>query len=219
MKKFLPMLGWMVLLGFMITIALRWQINGWGSFAWLGFIIAISVIRAPYAKRNKINTITDRKSVGLERLLLTLVAIGGTFIPLIYLTTGISSFANYRLSDVAVIAGIVLMIPTLWLFWRSHIDLGRNWSVTVELREDHSLVTSGVYQRIRHPMYTALWLGFGLQPLFVQNWIAGFGGLIGFGLMYVLRVPYEEAMMREQFGAAYDNYCTRSGRLIPKFGK
>jgi len=41
---------------------------------------------------------------------------------------------------------------------RTHKDLGRNWSVTLEVREQHALVTNGVYSRVRHPMYSAFWL-------------------------------------------------------------
>ena len=55
-----------------------------------------------------------------------------------------------------------------------------------------------------------------MQPLLDHNWIAGFSAPIAFGIMYVIRVPYEEAMMRQKFGSAYDEYCERSGRLVPK---
>lgn len=217
MKRVFPILGWMIAITFMIGVVLRWQINGWASLGWLALIISISVIRAPHSKRNKSNVITEKKSVSVERVLLALVAIGGTFIPLIHLATGMLSFANYRLPDWAAIIGFILIVPTLWLFWRSHTDLGQNWSVTVEAREGHTLITNGVYGRIRHPMYTAIWMGFLLQPLFVQNWVAGFTGILSFGLMYLLRVPYEENMMREQFGESYEAYCSRTGRLLPKF--
>ncbi|MEM6899511.1 MAG: protein-S-isoprenylcysteine O-methyltransferase [Pseudomonadota bacterium] len=217
MKQALPILGWMIAVTFMIGVVLRWQINGWASLGWLAFIILISVIRAPHSKRNKSNVIIEKKSVSVERVLLALVAIGGTFIPLIHLATGVLSFANYRVPDWAAITGFILIAPTLWLFWRSHTDLGQNWSVTVEAREGHTLITKGVYGRIRHPMYTAIWMGFLLQPLFVQNWVAGFTGVLSFGLMYLVRVPYEESMMREQFGESYEAYCSRTGRLLPKF--
>lgn len=194
----------------------RWPVNGWGSLVWVASMILIAVIRSPYAGRARANTITDKRAVMAERFLLALVAIGGTFLPLVHLASGAFSFANYSLPDWAVIAGALLLIPGFWLFWRSHADLGRNWSVTTELRKEHTLVTSGVYKRIRHPMYSALWLIFLTQPLFVHNWIAGFSGPLAFAFMYFVRVPYEEAMMRERFGEEYDAYCKRSGRLWPQ---
>ncbi|NOT29051.1 MAG: isoprenylcysteine carboxylmethyltransferase family protein [Planctomycetes bacterium] len=54
---------------------------------------------------------------------------------------------------------------------RSHADLGTNWSITLEVREQHTLVTRGVYARVRHPMYTALLLYALGQWLVVPNWL------------------------------------------------
>ena len=198
------------------AVCWRWQTNGWGSLAWLASIILMVIIRTPFARQAAGNTIVETRAVTTERVLLTLVAIGGTFLPLLQLATGVLSIANYRVPDWVPFVGLALLVPGLWLFWRSHADLGRNWSVTTELREDHSLTTTGVYSRIRHPMYTAIWILFAAQPFFVHNWLAGWGGLMSFALLYFVRVTYEEAMMRERFGAAYDDYCRRTGRLLPK---
>ncbi|PIE06360.1 MAG: hypothetical protein CSA74_12935 [Rhodobacterales bacterium] len=104
----------------------------------------------------------------------------------------------------------------MWLFWRSHVDLGGNWSYLLELREGHQLVTHGLYARIRHPMYAAFLL-FGLtQALLINNWIAGPSGLISIAILFGPRMLHEEAMMRDRFGAEYDAYCARTPRLIPR---
>lgn len=198
------------------AVVWRWRVNGWGSFGWLATIVLISVIRAPFAKQTATNTITETREARLERALLALVAIGGTFLPLLQLATGVLSFANYSLPSWATFIGVALLVPGGWLFWRSHADLGLNWSVTTELREDQSLTTNGVYAHVRHPMYAAIWILFGVQPLFVHNWIAGWSGVATFALMYFMRIRYEEAMMRDRFGAAYDDYCNTTGRLWPK---
>ena len=216
MKAAIRLVFTIVGLGLVVAAVWRWPINGWGSLVWIASIFLIAVIRLPYASRTQANAITDKRAVFVERFLLALVAIGGTFAPLIHLGVGALGFANYSLPDEAVLAGAALLIPGFWLFWRSHADLGRNWSVTTELREEHELVTSGVYKRIRHPMYAALLLIFLAQPLFVHNWIAGPAGPLAFAVMYFIRAPYEEAMMRERFGDAYDDYCARSGRLWPR---
>lgn len=199
-----------------LLVIWRWQINGWGSFVWLSSAILMTVIRAPYAEQNKSNTISGQYAVSTERVLLALVAIGGTVLPLAHLTTGAFAFANYPLPKWAPLIGLALQVPGFWLFWRSHADLGRNWSVTTELREDHSLTTTGVYSHIRHPMYSAIWLIFASYPFLIHNWIAGLAALLTFGLMYFIRVPIEEGMMRDQFGEAYTAYCARTGRLLPK---
>ncbi len=205
----------LVSLGLVGLAVWRWQVNGWGSLVWIVALLVLMAIRRPYARSIAANRIVDRRAVVTEKVLLALVAIGGSVLPVIHLATGLFGFADYRLPDWAVIVGAVVLVPAYWLFWRSHADLGRNWSVTTELRADHGLVTSGVYARIRHPMYAAIWLIFLVQPLLVHNWIAGLSGPVAFAIMYLVRMPYEEKMMRDRFGAAYDAYCARTGRLWP----
>lgn len=201
------LLGWVVY---------RYPINGWPSLLWVAPAVVMTIIRIPFAKQTAANSITEKRAVGKERALLALVSIGGTYLPLLHLSTDVLHFANYAPPIWVPIVGGILLVPALYLFWRSHADLGRHWSVTTELHADQTLVTSGVYQRVRHPMYAAIWLLFGLQPFFIQNWIAGFSGLVSFGVMYAIRVPVEEQMMRDQFGEEYVAFCERAGRLWPK---
>jgi len=107
------------------------------------------------------------------------------------------------------------LVIGLWLFYRSHADLGTNWSITLELREQHRLITQGVYRRIRHPMYLALALYSIGQALVIPNWVAGPSNLIAFAILCALRVRAEERMMVEEFGDEYAAYSARTKRLIP----
>jgi protein-S-isoprenylcysteine O-methyltransferase Ste14 len=108
------------------------------------------------------------------------------------------------------------MVAALWLFYRSHADLGQNWSVTLELRKGHQLVKQGVYRSIRHPMYASIWLWCLAQGLLLENWLAGWYALLAFGLMYFVRTPREEQMMCECFGQEYHDYMRETGRLFPR---
>ena len=209
----------LVFIGLCGLILWRWQINGWGSIVWIASANLMTVIRSPHAAKTRDNKITEKFAVNRERLLLVLVGLAGSYIPVIHLATGLLSFADYSAPVWMPGIGMALMLPGLWLFWRSHADLGRNWSVTTELREEHTLITEGVYQRIRHPMYSAIWLIFAAYPFLLQNWLIGPAALVVFALMYFVRVPIEERMMRQQFGAAYDDYVGRTGRLWPRFGQ
>ena len=76
-------------------------------------------------------------------------------------------------------------------------------------------MTNGVYQTVRHPMYTSLWLWVIAQGLVLTNWIAGLSGMATFGALYFTRVGAEEAMMLEQFGDQYQAYMQRTKRLLP----
>ena len=96
--------------------------------------------------------------------------------------------------------GVVLYSLGLWLFHRSHVDLATNWSVSLDIRENHTLVTSGVYRTIRHPMYAAIFLQAIGQASLVPNWITGPFEFFAFVLMFALRIGPEERMMLEHFG-------------------
>ncbi|MEO1049744.1 MAG: protein-S-isoprenylcysteine O-methyltransferase [Bacteroidota bacterium] len=181
------------------------------------FMVIYSIIRRPHERLNKENKIIDDQKSTQEKLLLFLVFIGMMMLPLIYVFTNVLSFANYHLPIWLHISGIVTMSVSVWLFYRSHKDLGRNWSVSLEIREEHSLVSSGVYGRIRHPMYTAIWLWVIGQALLLNNYVAGLSGLVFFGLLYFLRVGQEEKMMESTFGETYRAYKLRTGRVLPKF--
>ena len=136
--------------------------------------------------------------------------------PIVYLFTRLLSFADYKIPMFASLFGSLVMVFALWLFWRAHSDLGKNWSVRLELRKGHQLITEGVYCRVRHPMYAAILLfGFG-QAMLLHNWFAGWSALVSFALMYVVRTPREERMMSERFGPAYRDYMRRTGRLLPR---
>lgn len=148
--------------------------------------------------------------------LLILVAIGTAILPLLYLFTPLISFADYHLPLWVHCVGVVVMILALWLFWRAHADLGVNWSVTLELRKDHQLVTRGVYGLIRHPMYAAIFLFSLAQGLLLNNLLAGWSALVTFAVMYFVRVSREEAMMLAQFGQGYQDYIERTGRVFPR---
>ena len=74
------------------------------------------------------------------------------------------------------------MLAALWLFWRSHADLGQNWSVSLEIRKDHRIVQHGVYRLIRHPMYASIWLWSIAQALLLANWLAGWSAVVPFAV-------------------------------------
>jgi protein-S-isoprenylcysteine O-methyltransferase Ste14 len=93
-------------------------------------------------------------------------------------------------------------------------ELGRNWSGIVTLKEGHELVTGGPYRFVRHPIYTGLLLGMLGSALVRAQW----GGLLGVVLATVSfwrKLTFEERFMREQFGAAYDDYSKRVAALVP----
>lgn len=180
----------------------------------VGFIISVA-IRAPFESRSKkVATIKDHRD-GLEIFLLLMMSVGLVVVPLVYVFTDVFSFADHPLPAPGYWVGVLFLIAYLWLFYRSHVDLGTNWSVTLEIKDKHALITSGVYRRIRHPMYTSIYFYAIAQLLLLPNWVAGSTSLVAVTLMYVCRVAREERMMAEEFGDAYLDYARRTKRLIP----
>ena len=187
----------------------------WNIVFTIGFVVYIST-RGKFASVVKGNEYVDRRVGIQEKLLLTGVLITSLVFPVIYLFTPLFSFADYTLPNWIHVCGMMSMLVGLWLFWRSHADLGANWSPTLETRKGHEIIKHGVYRRVRHPMYSGIWLfSFG-QALLLDNWLAGWGVVLAFGVMYFLRTPKEEQMMLDHFGSAYKEYMTETGQLFPR---
>jgi protein-S-isoprenylcysteine O-methyltransferase Ste14 len=112
--------------------------------------------------------------------------------------------------------GLCLGLLSLSLLVWIHRVLGRQWSPYLKIQQDHRLVTDGPYRWVRHPMYSAL-LGWMISVgLIAANWIFLLI-LAGAGLVLLVRIPREEAMLTKQFGDQYLAYRRQTGRLLPRF--
>jgi len=181
-------------------------------------MLIISIVRSlGTTKYRKVGVKIDRKT----SIDLVLLGLNGVvmLIPLVYVLSSVLDFANYELPDWTGWLGAGLFLLAIYVLWRTHVDLGRNWTPTLGIREEHKLVTSGIYAHIRHPMYTAHIIWAIAQILMLHNWIAGFSFLITQIAQYLLRVKSEEEMMIKQFGEIYEAYMQKTGRFIPKIGK
>ena len=96
-------------------------------------------------------------------------------------------------------------------------SLGTNLTDTVVTRRDHTLITKGPYQWVRHPFYDSVLLSTIANGLVAANWFLLAGGLLAFSLI-VLRTSREEDRLVARFGDSYRNYMNRTGRFLPKLG-
>lgn len=186
-----------------------------GEIVWVLGIVGWYVIRYPFERRAKrVRVVTNRRSPS-EIVGLVSALFGLAILPGFYVATGIPEAADYPARWWAVALGAIIFASALWVFRRAHKELGRNWSITLEIRERHALVSGGPYALVRHPMYTSFMLmGLG-QAFLLSNWVAGLAGLIGFAVLFFLRVDKEERMMLENFGPQYRAYMERTKRIIP----
>lgn len=188
---------------------------GLGEAVWFLAFVLTMIIRAPHSKRNAANAIaksrTDARDMVVFPLLLTVMVL-----PLSCLAGWLPAVLNYQLPVWTTYVGLVLELAYLWIFYRSHADLTRNWSPGLEIRQGHELVTAGIYRHIRHPMYVAVAISALAQPLLLQNWVAGPPALLAFFLFLWVRVPAEERMMASHFGDEYHAYRGRTGHFFPR---
>jgi len=183
--------------------------------AFVGLVVGWYVIRFPYARRSRRTPVTRSARGPRETALLLASLTGIGLLPLLYVATGFPRFADYRFLPLQASFGVLVALASLAMFRLTHHALGRNWSISLDVREQHTLVTEGVYRYVRHPMYTAFWLWAVAQALLLPNWVGGFAGLVGFGILFFGRVAREERMMLESFGDEYRAYMSRTYRIIP----
>jgi protein-S-isoprenylcysteine O-methyltransferase Ste14 len=153
----------------------------------------------------------------LDSFMTLLQSLGLFFLPFIYLFSDWLDWANFRMPIYLGWAGTLLYLLGTWMLWQTHRDLGTNWSDGVQTQENQTLVTGGIYARLRHPMYSAhLVVALG-QCLLLGNWIAGPSLLVLQWPFYLLRIPAEEQRLLQHFGEDYRRYMQQTGRLLPKW--
>jgi protein-S-isoprenylcysteine O-methyltransferase Ste14 len=111
--------------------------------------------------------------------------------------------------------GAVLGTLALVLFVWVHHSLGDNFASSLRIRDDQTLVTTGPYRRVRHPMYVAFYLLHVAAFLLAANWFIGVTWLGGLTLVIATRVAREEELLIARFGQEYLCYMQRTSRFLP----
>jgi len=122
-------------------------------------------------------------------------------------------YTTYSLSWFNVI-GVISFVLGLIIYLKARTTLGRYFSEKLRLIQKHELVTNGIYGYVRHPIYTSgtlLLLGFTLM----LNSFLGFLIMLLYVPLILIRIPFEEKMMKEAFGQQYIDYVKRTKKLIP----
>ena len=118
---------------------------------------------------------------------------------------------TYALAVTGVVltwAGIAL---ALWARWH----LGRYWSARITIKEDHELIRTGPYARLRHPIYSGLDLAAIGSALTIDQWRCVLGVCLII-LGYWIKARREESMLTAQFGGDFQQHCRHTGFLFPR---
>ena len=108
--------------------------------------------------------------------------------------------------------GSIAVLLYLWTL----SNLGNNVTGSVAIRKNHTLVRSGPYRWVRHPLYSVrLFFLFPAFFLLSASWFVGSMGVLWF-TMLALRTRVEEAKLIEKHGEKYQVYVSRTGRFLPR---
>lgn len=103
---------------------------------------------------------------------------------------------------------------TLEIWGAAH--LRANFALSIATKEHHTLVKTGPYRYVRHPLYSAVLVEAVGVSLVMANWfVAVMFAVFWTALFY--RTRLEENNLINRFGDEYKDYMTTSGRFVPRF--
>jgi protein-S-isoprenylcysteine O-methyltransferase Ste14 len=188
--------------------ALIEQLHQSTSLLWL-VLVVVWVVSALRTKR------TVQRQSSASQLLYTAILLVG--VCMIYAKQSGIPWLDRQLFSVTVpivLAGLlVVLIGVAFSIW-ARLILGSNWSNRVTVKENHTLVRTGPYRIVRHPIYSGILLGM-LGSALQRGEIRCFAGVLICGLSFWLKTRAEERFMVQSFGEQYLQYRHRVKALAP----
>jgi protein-S-isoprenylcysteine O-methyltransferase Ste14 len=111
-------------------------------------------------------------------------------------------------ADAFGVGAIALGIAAIW-------TLGRQWSVAGRVLPDHTLIRHGPYAYLRHPIYTAMFGMLLATGVSMSSWLGIAAGTALFVAGTTIRVHFEEKLLRQRFGVAYEEYAANVPAFLP----
>jgi protein-S-isoprenylcysteine O-methyltransferase Ste14 len=140
------------------------------------------------------------------------------FYGLIRFRVGVLPITNIFLRALMALMGLAVVVLGCWVNIAGRLQLGRNWANQVTIYEDQKLVTSGVYQHVRHPLYASLiWMFYGASLVYA-NWAAFLANSLVFAPFMIYRARQEEELLAKEF-PDYDDYRRRVDMFFWKWKK
>jgi protein-S-isoprenylcysteine O-methyltransferase Ste14 len=117
--------------------------------------------------------------------------------------------------DILFAIGSVFFITGSLIRIRSILTLKEHFTYTVAKIEDHEIIETGLYKKIRHPGYLGQLIIFLGVSISLSNWLSVILMIVPVFLGFMIRINVEEKFMAEHMGQAYLDYRKRTKRLIP----
>jgi protein-S-isoprenylcysteine O-methyltransferase Ste14 len=178
---------------------------------WMVFFLywAISALSSKVAKKSE--SVLAR----FQRMVPLVVAYSLLF----YQVTRVGWLGKRFVADTSAAAVIGVTLTTagvafaIWARWH----LGANWSAIVSIREQHELIRTGPYRRVRHPIYTGMLLAMAGTALVLGE----LRGLLAFAITlfaFYWKARKEEAWLTREFGESFEAHAKQTGMFLPKIG-
>lgn len=124
-------------------------------------------------------------------------------------------FSYYTGSPLWIGLGSLFIIGGVFIRVWAIQTLGKYFTATVQISDDHQLVKNGPYQIVRHPSYLGAYMVFIGSSILLEAWLGGLIAAIIMIYVYHLRITAEEETLVKAFGKKYLDYRTNTQRLIP----
>jgi protein-S-isoprenylcysteine O-methyltransferase Ste14 len=175
---------------------------------WIVFILYWQVKAADTKATERLEPAASRLFRALIFLIaIVLLSVPRIPLPWLYVQLWPQGYWPFWLGAAITVAGLLFAV---WA--REH--LGRNWSRSVTIKQDHELITTGPYSVARHPIYTGILTGF-LGMAIAISQVRGFLAFVLIFLVFWFKFRMEEKWMRTQFGETYAAYARKTAALVP----
>jgi protein-S-isoprenylcysteine O-methyltransferase Ste14 len=181
-------------------------------------MVAFSVHRGYYIRKHgeERNTLKRREESLISKIAGILGMIGFVAIVVYAIRPDRLSWASLLFPLWLRWTGVVLVLLGFVLLQWAQTTLGKSWSDTPRMIKEQTLITSGPYRFIRHPIYSAFLMILGATLMISANWLIGIAWIGMTVLEVASRISFEENLMLDFFGDQYREYMKHTGRLFPK---
>jgi protein-S-isoprenylcysteine O-methyltransferase Ste14 len=163
----------------------------------------------------KTRTTVRREPFASRYGVLALEIIGFVLLFSQYASVGVLALLIFPRTMVGAVAGTIATWTGIGLALWARVHLGQYWSARITLKEDHQLIRTGPYARLRHPIYTGLDLAAIGSAVVIDHWRCVLGVCL-IVLGYVIKARREERLLAGQFGAAFEEHRRHTGFLLPR---
>ena len=122
---------------------------------------------------------------------------------------------GYPVSWGLVAGGLLCALCSFWIRRRAIAELGKFWSLHIEIRDNHELIRSGPFRWVRHPAYFSMILEVASIGIILHAFYMLAAIPVFFLPVLFLRLTFEEKALIEKFGEVYRQYRRETPALLP----